>query len=102
WYGLSMYLPSEYWQTSTDLEAWDIISQWHAMEDNGEAARFPPISLVVSKGRLGVVMYWATRSNNTNSTISGKKKFDLGPVIKDKWIDLVFHINFSHQSDGVL
>ncbi|QMU29714.1 polysaccharide lyase [Adhaeribacter radiodurans] len=102
WYGFSMKLPSSYWQTSTAVDSWDIIAQWHAMEDKGEAARFPPIALVVSKGRLNVVMYWATRSNNTNSTISGKKVFDLGPVIKDKWVDFVFHINFSHQSDGVL
>ncbi|QMU29329.1 polysaccharide lyase [Adhaeribacter radiodurans] len=101
WYGLSMYLPSSYWQTSTEVDTWDIIAQWHAMEDDGEAARFPPIALVVSKGRLNVVMYWATRSNNTNSTISGKKVFDLGPVIKDKWVDFVFHINFSHESDGI-
>ncbi|QMU29330.1 polysaccharide lyase [Adhaeribacter radiodurans] len=101
WYGFSTYLPSGYWQNSMTSDTWDIIAQWHAMEDSGEAARFPPIALVVSKGRLTAVLYWATRSINTNSTISGKKVFDLGPVIKDKWIDFVFHINFSHQSDGV-
>ncbi|MDQ3289851.1 MAG: polysaccharide lyase, partial [Bacteroidota bacterium] len=102
WYGFSMYLPSGYWQNSMASDTWDIIAQWHALEDRGESARFPPIALVVSKGRLNVVMYWATRSTNTNSTISGKKVFDLGPVIKDRWIDFVFHINFSHQSNGVL
>ncbi|MDQ3290356.1 MAG: polysaccharide lyase [Bacteroidota bacterium] len=102
WYGFSMYLPSGYWQNSMASDTWDIIAQWHALEDRGESARFPPIALVVSKGRLQVVMYWATRSTNTNSTISGKKVFDLGPVIKDRWIDFVFHINFSHQSNGVL
>ncbi|PSR52340.1 hypothetical protein AHMF7605_01780 [Adhaeribacter arboris] len=102
WYGFSMNLPSGYWQNSMNSDTWDIIAQWHAMEDRGEPARFPPIALVVSKGRLNVVMYWATRASNTNSSISGKKVFDLGPVIKDKWLDFVFHINFSHQSDGVM
>ncbi|PSR52342.1 hypothetical protein AHMF7605_01790 [Adhaeribacter arboris] len=102
WYGYSLYLPSSYWQNSMNADTWDIITQWHATDDSGEPARFPPIALVVSKGRLNVVMYWATRANNTNSTISGKKVFDLGPVIKDKWLDFVFHINYSHQSDGIL
>ncbi|PSR53871.1 hypothetical protein AHMF7605_10260 [Adhaeribacter arboris] len=102
WYGNSLYLPSNAWENDYNPEGWDIISQWHAVEDKGEAARLPPLSLVVSKGRLNFVIYWATKSINTNSTISGKKVFDLGPLEKDKWLDMVYHMNFSHQSDGVL
>ncbi|QMU29508.1 polysaccharide lyase [Adhaeribacter radiodurans] len=102
WYGNSLYLPSNAWENDYNPEGWDIISQWHAVEDAGEAARLPPLSLVVSKGRLNFVIYWATKSINTNTTISGKKVFDLGPLEKDKWLDMVYHFNFSHQSDGVL
>ncbi|PSR54626.1 hypothetical protein AHMF7605_14475 [Adhaeribacter arboris] len=102
WYGTSLYLPGNDWDSDLNADGWDIITQWHAREDKGEPSRLPPISLVVSKGRLGLVVYWATREKNTNATISGKKIFDLGQVEKDKWLDLVYHINFSHKSDGEL
>ncbi|MDQ4141814.1 MAG: polysaccharide lyase [Bacteroidota bacterium] len=102
WYGNSIYLPSNDWDSDLIPNGWDIITQWHAKEDEGEDARFPPIALVVTKGRLSVVVYWATRAENTNSTLSGKKVFDLGTLEKDKWLDMVYHINFSHESDGVL
>ncbi|QMU29616.1 polysaccharide lyase [Adhaeribacter radiodurans] len=102
WYGNSLYLPANDWDSDLNPDGWDIITQWHAREDKGEDARFPPIALVVSKGRLSLVVYWATQADNTNSTVSGKKVFDLGTLEKDKWLDMVYHINFSHESDGVL
>ncbi|MDQ3289875.1 MAG: polysaccharide lyase, partial [Bacteroidota bacterium] len=102
WYGNSLYLPSNDWDSDLNPDGWDIITQWHAKEDAGEDARFPPIALVVSKGRLSMVVYWATQAENTNETVSGKKVFDLGTLEKDKWLDMVYHINFSHESDGVL
>ncbi|QMU27659.1 polysaccharide lyase [Adhaeribacter radiodurans] len=102
WYGTSLYLPSDSWESDYNAEGWDIISQWHAVEDAGEDARLPPLSLTVAKGRLSFVINWATEATNTNGSVSGKKVFDLGPVEKDKWLDMVYHINFSHESDGVL
>ncbi len=75
WYGMSLYLPSSAWATDMDPDAWDIITQWHANDDPGEPARTPPIALAVMKGNLRIVIYWATKSINTNATISGKKKY---------------------------
>ncbi|MDQ4140691.1 MAG: polysaccharide lyase, partial [Bacteroidota bacterium] len=102
WYGASLYLPKNDWDSDLHADGWDIITQWHAREDKGEASRFPPIALVVSKGRLCVVVYWATREKNTNNSINGKKVFDLGQLEKGKWLDMVYHIKFSHKSDGIL
>ncbi|PSR52153.1 hypothetical protein AHMF7605_00745 [Adhaeribacter arboris] len=102
WYGTSLYLPSDSWENDYNAEGWDIISQWHAVEDAGEDARLPPLSLTVAKGRLSFVINWATEATNTNGSVSGKKVFDLGPLEKDKWLDMVYHINFSHESDGIL
>ncbi|QMU29614.1 heparin lyase I family protein [Adhaeribacter radiodurans] len=82
WYGNSLYLPANDWDSDLHEDGWDIITQWHAREDKGEAGRLPPIALVVSKGRLGMVVYWANRQKNTNATISGKKIFDLGQLEK--------------------
>jgi len=102
WFGNSLYLPSENWASDLLPEGWEIITQWHALDDPGEPARFPPLALVVSKGRLSFQIYWSSKEINTNSNYAGKKIFDLGPVEKDKWLDMVYHINFSHNSDGVL
>lgn len=101
WYGMSLFLPSSTWQTDMDPDAWEIITQWHGVDDPGESARTPPLSLNISKGRLWFTVFYSSREINTKST-STKKVFDLGPVIKDKWVDMVYHINFSHGSDGVL
>ncbi|MDQ3291119.1 MAG: polysaccharide lyase [Bacteroidota bacterium] len=102
WYGTSLYLPSNSWENDYNAEGWDIISQWHAVEDAGEEARLPPLALTVAKGRLSFVINWTSEAVNTNATVSGKKVFDLGPLEKDKWLDMVYHINFSHESDGIL
>lgn len=102
WYGMSFYLPNNFWDTDKDPDAWDIITQWHGVDDAGEPARTPPISLVVMKGQLKLVVYWATKSINTNATVSGKKVFPIGPIQKNKWVDMVYHINFSDKSDGVI
>ncbi|MDO6391757.1 malectin domain-containing carbohydrate-binding protein [Pontibacter sp. BT731] len=45
---------------------------------------------------------WASKAIHTDATKDGEKTYDLGPVEKDKWLDFVYHINFSYKSDGVL
>lgn len=97
WYGLSLYLPSQNWQTDSE---WDIITQFNSQKDAGEVTLSPPISLVVVNGRMILKVNWATARLHTKA--DGEKKFDLGPVEKDKWLDFVYHINFSYKSDGIL
>ncbi|QNF35204.1 heparin lyase I family protein [Adhaeribacter swui] len=103
WYGMSMYLPSANWGTDSEAEGWDIITQLHPTNDNSkEEGRTPPIALSVIRGQLKLVVCWATQATNTNSTRSGKLNFELGPVEKDKWLDMVYHIKFSYLSDGII
>ncbi|RAU82007.1 polysaccharide lyase [Pontibacter arcticus] len=99
WYGLSMYLPSANWSTSND---WEIITQFWSQQDPGEPSHNPPIELFVSRGRLKLGVKWASARIHTDSNRDGEKKYDLGPVPKDKWVDFVYHINYSYKSDGVL
>ncbi|RDC63200.1 polysaccharide lyase [Adhaeribacter pallidiroseus] len=103
WYSVPVYLPSAYWQTDAVKGGWDIITQLHATDDNStETGRTPPISLAVIKNQLTLVVWWATRSTSTNATRSGGTTFDLGPLEKDKWLDMVYHIKFSYLSDGII
>nr|WP_262914601.1 polysaccharide lyase [Pontibacter vulgaris] len=99
WYGLSLYQPSANWADSKD---WEIITQFWSKPDAGESNHTPPISLSVSNGRYRLVVRWEASAIHTNETVDGTKTFDLGPVEKDKWLDFVYHINFSYKSDGVL
>lgn len=103
WYSVPVYLPSAYWQTDAVTGGWDIITQLHATDDNStEIGRTPPISLAVIKGQLKLAVWWATRATSTNATRSGGTTFDLGPLEKDKWLDMVYHIKFSYLSDGII
>ena len=100
WYGFSNYLPADF---VTDPLA-EKIAQWHEVPDfdKGENWRSPPISFGIENGRYYVQILWAAAAVNTNSTVDGNRKVDLGPVDKAQWNDWVFHIKFSYQSDGIL
>lgn len=100
WYGMSMYLPSSSWVTDSDGDCWDIITQFHGTPDSGEGNRVPPISLSTIQGRLILTVNWASQRITTRA--QGKKEFDLGPVEKDKWLDIVYHVKHSYGSDGIL
>ncbi|MCX2739938.1 heparin lyase I family protein [Pontibacter anaerobius] len=99
WYGLSIYLPSSEWSNDT---SWDIITQFNGVPDDGEPARNPPINLYVKEGRLKLQVIWASERISSDTDRDGEKVFDLGLVEKDKWLDFVYHINYSYSSDGVL
>lgn len=100
WYGFSNYLPADF---VTDPLA-EKIAQWHEVPDfdKGENWRSPPISFGIENGRYYVQILWAAAAVNTNRTVDGNRKVDLGPVDKGKWNDWVFHIKFSYKTDGIL
>jgi hypothetical protein len=100
WYGFSNYLPADF---VTDPLA-EKIAQWHEVPDfdKGENWRSPPISFGIENGRYYVQILWDAAEVNTNSSVDGNRKVDLGPVDKATWNDWVFHIRFSYKSDGIL
>ncbi|QNF32003.1 heparin lyase I family protein [Adhaeribacter swui] len=100
WYGLSLYLPSDTWQNETDSDAWEIITQFHGTTDSGDGTRVPPISLSVLKGRFVLTINYSAKRFNT--TPDGRVRYDLGPVVKDKWLDFVYNIKYSYKADGQL
>ncbi len=99
WYGLSIYLPSANWATGKD---WEILTQFWSQYDPGEGGHNPPVSLFVQNGRYVVKIRWDKDKFHVNGQEDGNKTYDLGPVEKDKWLDFVYHINWSYGSDGVV
>lgn len=99
WYGASLYLPAAYWERD---DSWDIITQMNGVPDEGEAVRNPAISLLVSRGRLFLKTCYSAKPINTDANRDGQKVWDLGPVEKDKWLDVVFKVKYSYGADGIL
>lgn len=83
WYSLAVNFPSEYWQTDRDQE---IFTQWHSTGD-------PTLSFRIIDGRL--VFRVGNSSNNWSH-------YDFGLLPKSQWIDFVFHIVHSKNSDGLV
>lgn len=81
WYSYSVYFPSAGYEYDTERE---VISQWY---QNGS----PATSLRTQKDRI------LLETGNTDST---REQFDLGPIIKDKWQELVLHFIHSYGPDG--
>lgn len=100
WYGMSHFLPSD-WARDPQPE---IVSQWHSSPDLhlGEGWISPPLGLNIRNDRYYVIVLWDSKKVTPQGQWQGKKEFDLGPVEKNKWVDWVFHINWSYNSDGVL
>jgi hypothetical protein len=100
WYGFSNFLPNDFVKDPIA----ENIAQWHEMPDwsRGESWRSPPIAFSIRDDRYYVNVMWASAVVNTNANKDGEKKFDLGPVDRNKWNDWVFHIKFSYKSDGIL
>lgn len=82
WFGLNMLIDSEY-EIDSNGNA-EVVTQFHV---SGKEALAPPIVLVVNNGRFVLIV---------NLPISGKvDRYDLGPVVKDKWITWKYHMIFS-------
>lgn len=103
WYGFSMFLPSNY---KVD-PSFDIVTQWHKRPDSdlGESWRSPALSILTQNGALHLHRRWdpnQVTNNNTPGPGAGKETIYLGPYQTGVWTDFVFHIKWSHKSDGLL
>ncbi|MBE7639957.1 hypothetical protein GUB10_06400 [Salegentibacter sp. BLCTC] len=99
WYGFSQFFPTSY---TTDATG-EIIAQWHVQADEGEATnRSPSNALIASEGKLKWMLRWDTDRIMENGHSDGLIYIDLGTIPKDKWVDWVVHIKYSHTNTGVL
>lgn len=100
WYALSIFVPQEY---ASD-PSYDIITQWAGRPDFnlGEDWRQPIIALSIRDNRFRLSNRWDSKTITTNETRSGEVGWDLGAVVKEQWVDWVFHVKWSYGSDGLL
>lgn len=99
WYGFSQYFPGDYGSDGTG----DIIGQWHDVPDIGEATnRSPSNALIASNDKLKWMVRWDSDRIMTDGYSDGIIYLDLGKIPKDRWVDWVVHIKYSHTNTGIL
>jgi hypothetical protein len=99
WYGFSQYFPDSYVSGSTG----EVIGQWHDQADEGEHVdRSPSNTLLTGDGRIKWMARWDADKIMDSGFSDGLEYIDLGPIPKNKWIDWVIHIKYSHTNAGIL
>lgn len=98
WIGLSEYL-HESWRFGAREGAF--VMQIHKRPDAGDASGKQPLTVGTKLGVWRLSIHFDARSKSTKSSV-GVKNFSLGTVNKGQWIDWVFHIKFSYQTNGLL
>ncbi|WP_186756796.1 polysaccharide lyase [Echinicola salinicaeni] len=86
WYSYTLYLPSADYKIDSN---YDIISQWH----QGAGTGSPTLTFRVTNDRFQL---------EHGDHADNRKKYDLAPVQKDQWMDVVFHVVHSSGSDGLV
>jgi len=99
WYGFSQYFPDSYVSSSTG----EVIGQFHDQADVGEtASRSPSNTLLTGDDRIKWMARWDADKIMDSGFSDGLEYIDLGPIPKNKWIDWVIHIKFSHTNTGIV
>ncbi|MBW2937250.1 polysaccharide lyase [Aureisphaera sp. CAU 1614] len=82
WFGLRMLIDENY--QIDNLNPGEIVTQFHS---RGKKVINPPIALLIVKDRFKLTI---TKNNDGKG-----ESFDLGPVVKNKWIDWKYRIIIS-------
>lgn len=100
WYGFSIYLPKD-WVEDTAPE---IVAQWHDRPDLwfGEPFRNPSLALTINGNNWGISNTWDSKVVTGKNNAAGKEQLWSGVISKGVWTDWVFHVKWSHQSDGIV
>ena len=98
YYGFSIYIPSTWEKDSRE----EIVFQWKPWRDKCEAQKWPSAFLTVQP--TGRFQLRVNSDGNRCSTSASLKKasYNLTEVQVGRWHDFVFHIKWSHGSDGAL
>ncbi len=101
WYGFRVMLP-EGWDR--DPGSYEVIGQWHEVPDwnLGEGWRSPPLGIYVRDGQWRVNSKWDSKPKTEGNTPEGKATLWTGAYETGEWANWVFHVKWSHKSDGIL
>ncbi|MEM4710900.1 MAG: polysaccharide lyase [Candidatus Woesearchaeota archaeon] len=101
WVGFNVMVP-ELWDTSSYF--WNILFQFHATEDPGEAAISPPFSIGINSRKWVVDL-----RNSSIKIITGNNpdnrtafSFNISDVVPNQWVSWVVHIKWSPSDDGIV
>jgi hypothetical protein len=83
WYSFAVYFPTVGYEFDHERE---VINQWY---QNGS----PATSLRTDEDRILL---------ETGNTMDTRVRIDLGPIVKDKWHEVVMHFIHSYGSDGLI
>jgi hypothetical protein len=95
---VSIYVPNDFKVTEGSF----IITQFHDKPDSEEGGKIPPLFLQTNGRTLKLGSRWDASKTTTNSRDVQRQNWDLGPLPKGRWIDFVYHVKWSYQSDGLL
>lgn len=98
WYSFAVFFPSDYTSDSGN----ESITQWHSRPDLGEEWRSSSIAMFIHKDRFNFYVDYNAEPISNLMTTPNRKDFDLGAVPKGVWVEFVFHIIHSHESDGLV
>lgn len=113
WYGFSIFLPNDYIPDNV----WEIVAQWHGRPDGypdfapgTEYWRNPIMALRTTGGKWDVFNTWDSKTNTgwidkdetDHRVYGGSSTWDLGAYKTERWVDWVFHVKWSYQSNGIL
>jgi hypothetical protein len=98
YYGFSIYIPSTWEKDSRE----EIVFQWKPWRDKCEEQKWPSAFLAVQP--TGKFQLRVNSDGNRCSTSASLQRasYNLADVQPGRWHDFVFHIKWSHGSDGAL
>ncbi len=101
WYGFRVMLPQGW---DRDPGSYEVIGQWHEVPDwnLGEGWRSPPLGIYVRDGQWRVNNKWDSKAKTEGNTPEGKATLWTGAYETGEWANWVFHVKWSHNSDGIL
>lgn len=98
WYRVSLFVPKSF----TTGKGSFIITQFHSQLDKGEQGKITTLFLATDGKKLTLGNRWDARKITPPRQPQGKQNWDLGQLPTERWIDYVYHIKWSYQSDGLL
>lgn len=99
WYAFSVYLPAD---REPDKQN-EVIAQWHSSRDvffGEKGGRGPPLALRIEGEHWKITYGW-------DAALVSRGKYKAGhtlwaePYTTGRWTDWVFHVRWSHRSDGL-